>query len=196
MRTNFQEIENFINDRVKKFFDKLNARTLTERQEVFDYEDECAENEEEDDTSTQSLRIKKNQLIDLKQHLERYVNTLPLFGFNSGRCDLNLLKSYLIPYLIRDKEIDPTVLKKASDFILLVYVGVDQGVVADPHVLTKAIEYPVSNLCIKIRNRFPYVLREGLGFLCIKMVRFEMVNFRKNFGARSYHVLRSSTPIQ
>ena len=64
--------------------------------------------------STQFLRIQKNQLIDLKQHLERYVNT---FGFNSGRYDLNLIKSYLIPYLICDKEIEPTVIKKANDFI-------------------------------------------------------------------------------
>ena len=127
LRTKFQEIENFFNDRIKKFFDKLNARTLTERLEVFDYEDEFTEDEEEDDTSTQFLRIQKNQLIDLKQHLDRYVNTLPLFGFNSGRCDLNLLKYYLIPYLKRDKEIDPTVFKKANDFISLVYVGADQG---------------------------------------------------------------------
>ena len=68
LRTNFQEIENFVNDRVKKFFDKLNARTLTEKLKVFDYEGEWAEDEEEDDTSTQFLRIQKNQLIDLKEH--------------------------------------------------------------------------------------------------------------------------------
>ena len=63
------------------------------------------------------LRIQKNQLIDLKQPSERYVNILPVFGFNSGRYDLNLIKSYLIPYLICDKEIEPTVIKKANDFI-------------------------------------------------------------------------------
>ena len=33
------------------------------------------------------------------------------------------------------------------------------GEVADPHVLTKAIEYPVSHLCIKMGHRFPYVIR-------------------------------------
>ena len=54
--------------------------------------------------STQFLRIQKNHIIDLKQHLERYLNTLPVFGFNSGRYDLNLSKSYLIPHLVRDKE--------------------------------------------------------------------------------------------
>ena len=67
--------------------------------------------------STHFLRIQKNQLIDLKQHLERYFNTLPVFGFNSGRYDLDLSKSYLIPYLIRDKEQETSVIKKANDFI-------------------------------------------------------------------------------
>ena len=62
--------------------------------------------------STQFLRIQKNQLIDLKQHLERYLNTLPVFRFNSGKYDLNLIKSYLIPYLIRDKEQETSLIKK------------------------------------------------------------------------------------
>ena len=67
--------------------------------------------------STQFLTIQKNQLIVSKQHLERYANTLPVFGFNSGRYDLNLIKSYLIPYLICDKETEPTFIKKANDSI-------------------------------------------------------------------------------
>ena len=67
--------------------------------------------------STQFLRIPKNQLIDLKQYLERYVNTLLVFGFNSGRYYLNLIKSYLITYLIRDKEQETSIIKKANDFI-------------------------------------------------------------------------------
>ena len=109
MRTKFQEIDNTVNDRVKKIFGNLNARTLTKRQEVFDYEDECVEDGEEDVMSTQFLRIQK-KLIELKQHLERYVNTLPVFAFNSGRYDLNLINSYLIPNLICDKEIQPRVI--------------------------------------------------------------------------------------
>ena len=80
MRTKFQEIENIVNDRVKKIFDKLNARSLTKRLEVFDYESECVEDVEEDDMSTQFLGIQKNQLIDLKHYLELFVDTLPVFG--------------------------------------------------------------------------------------------------------------------
>ena len=68
MKINFQEFEITVNDRVKKIFDKLNARTLNTRLEAFDYEDECFEEGGEDKMSTQFLKTQKNQLIHLKQH--------------------------------------------------------------------------------------------------------------------------------
>ena len=34
-----------------------------------------------------------------------------------GRYDLDLIKSYLIPYLINEKEAAPMIIKKANDFI-------------------------------------------------------------------------------
>ena len=117
MRKKFQDIEVAVHERMKKIFDQLNERGQSFSSNKFEYEDECIEDSEEADMSTQFWRIQKNQLIDLKQHLERYVNTLPVFGFNSGRYDLNLIKSYLIPYLIRDKEQETSVIKKANDFI-------------------------------------------------------------------------------
>ena len=117
MRTKFQDIEVAVNERLEKIFDQLNERGKNYSSNKFEYEDECIEDSEEADMSTQFLRIQKNQLIDLKQRLERYVNTLPVFGFNSGRYDLNLIKSYLILYLIRDKEQKTSVIKKANDFI-------------------------------------------------------------------------------
>ena len=117
MRKKFQDIEVAVNERMKKIFDQLNERGKNYSSNKFEYKDECIEDSEEADMSTQFLRIQKNQLIDLKQHLERYINTLPVFGFNSGRYDLNLIKSYLIPYLIRDKEQETSVIKKANDFI-------------------------------------------------------------------------------
>ena len=51
------------------------------------------------------------------QNLERYTNTLPVFGFNSGRYHINVIKSYLIPYLINEREIEPSVIKKANGFV-------------------------------------------------------------------------------
>ena len=40
-----------------------------------------------------------------------------VFGFNSAKNDLNLIKSYLLPILINERDIEPTVIKKANQFI-------------------------------------------------------------------------------
>ena len=64
-----------------------------------------------------SSEFKKNQLLDLQKHFKRYVNTLLVFGFNSGKYDLNLIRSDLLPYLIHERDIQPTVIKKANNFV-------------------------------------------------------------------------------
>ena len=102
---------------MKKIFDQLYERGKNYSSNKFEYKDECIEDSEETDITTQFLQIQKNQLIDLKQDLERYVNTLPVFGFNSDRYDLNFIKSHAIPYLIRNKEQETSVIKKANVFI-------------------------------------------------------------------------------
>ena len=56
MRTKFQEIENTVDDRVKKILDKLKTRTITKRLQIFDNEDECVEDGKEDYMSMQFLR--------------------------------------------------------------------------------------------------------------------------------------------
>ena len=63
--------------------------------------------------STQFLQMQKNQLSDLQQHFER-INTLTVFGFSNGKI---LIKSYLLPYLIHERDIQPTVIKKANNFV-------------------------------------------------------------------------------
>ena len=40
-----------------------------------------------------------------------------LFGCNSAKYDLNLVKSYLLPILVNERDIEPTVIKKANQFI-------------------------------------------------------------------------------
>ena len=59
------------------------------------------------------LRIQQKQLLDLQRHFNNYVDTIPVFGFNSG----NLIKAYLIPHLLNDRAIQPTVIKNANQFI-------------------------------------------------------------------------------
>ena len=72
---------------------------------------------DETDASNYFLTIQKTQLVDLRQHLESYTNTLPVFGFNSGRYDVKLFNSYLIPYQINVKETETSVIKIAKDFL-------------------------------------------------------------------------------
>ena len=40
-----------------------------------------------------------------------------MFGFNSATYKLNLIKSYLLPILVNDRGIEPTVIKKANQLI-------------------------------------------------------------------------------
>ena len=53
-------------------------------------QDDC---ENEKCASTQFLQIQKNQVIELQEHLRRYCNFLPVFGFKSAKYDLKLIKS-------------------------------------------------------------------------------------------------------
>ena len=53
----------------------------------------------------------------MQEHLERYCNVLPIFGFNSAKVDLNLLKSFLLPLPVYERNIEPTVIKNANQFI-------------------------------------------------------------------------------
>ena len=59
----------------------------------------------------------KNQLIDLQESLERYYDVLPVIGFNSATDDLNLIQSCLLPILVNERDLQPTVVKKANQFI-------------------------------------------------------------------------------
>ena len=61
--------------------------------------------------------MQKNQLIELKKHFERYCNILPVLGFNSAKYDMNLIKSYLLPILVNERQIEQTVIKKAKQFV-------------------------------------------------------------------------------
>ena len=64
-----------------------------------------------------SCKCKKIQLIDSQEHFERYCNVLAVFGFNSAKCDIILIKSYLLPILVNERDIEPTVIKKANQFV-------------------------------------------------------------------------------
>ena len=106
-------IENAIKTRLNSIFENLIERR-NEKTTMFEFQ---YIEEEEIDMATHFLQYQKNQILELQQHFERYVNTLPVFEFNSGKYDLNLIKSYLLPYLIDERDIQPTVNKKANHFV-------------------------------------------------------------------------------
>ena len=111
MKNLFLEIETTIKIKLGSILEKLTQRhNRREQADLDDCDNEiCA--------STQFFQIQKKQLIDLQESLERYCNVLPVFGFNSAKYDLNLIKSYLLPILVNERGIEPTVIKKANQFI-------------------------------------------------------------------------------
>ena len=97
--------------------------------------------EEEKDLSTQFLQMQKNQLIDLQKHFERYYNVLPVFGFNSAKYDISLIKSYLLPILVNERDIQPTLIKKANQFVSFKFGDIQlQDFLLDP-LVTRTIRW-------------------------------------------------------
>ena len=116
MKVKFLEVETSLKSKVTRTLESLNERRCR-NQRVFEFEDHCFEDDnEEKDASTQYLQMQKNQLIELQEHLERYCNLLPVFGFSSAKY-INLIKSYLLPILINERNMEPTVIKKANQIV-------------------------------------------------------------------------------
>ena len=118
MWTSFSSIEAIIRARLNTIGEILIKRN-DQNASTFECEDERTEEDDEADMSTQFLQMQKNQLLDSQQHFERYVNTLPVFGFNSGKYDLNLIKSYLLPYLFMSATFNLLLLKRQITLFLL-----------------------------------------------------------------------------
>ena len=117
MKLKFLEIETAIKSKLTRTLESLNERRCR-NQRVFEFEDHCSkDDDEEKHVSTQFLQMQQNELIELQEHLERYCNVLPVFGFNSAKYQINLIKSYLLPILINERNMEPTVNKKANQFV-------------------------------------------------------------------------------
>ena len=121
MKLNFLEVEIANKSKLTRTLESLNERRCR-NQRVFEFEDQCLEDDSgEKDASTQFLQMKKNQLIEVQEQPERYCNVLSVFGFNSAKYDLNLIKSYLLPILIKERNMEPTVIKKANQFVSFIF---------------------------------------------------------------------------
>ena len=123
MKINFIEVESAIKVKLCAIPEQLNQRR-NQAERVSKFVDDCMVEEEEKDLSTQLLQMQKNQLFDLQEHFERYCNVLPVFVFNSAKYDINLIKSYLLQILVNDRDIEPTVTKKANQFVSFKFGGI------------------------------------------------------------------------
>ena len=113
MNNLFLDIKTTIKLKLGSILEKLRQRHNRREQAVLD---DC---DNETCASTQFLQIQKNQVIDLQESLERYCNVLPVFGFNSAKYDIKLIKSYLLPILVNERNIEPTVIKKSEPVYLV-----------------------------------------------------------------------------
>ena len=95
VRSKFLEVEAEIKTRLNDVSSRLQIISKTQSNISCETEDRNA--------SKNFVRYQQKQLLDLQCHFNNYVDTLPVFGFNSGKYDLNLIKSYLIPHLLNDK---------------------------------------------------------------------------------------------
>ena len=118
MKLRFIELETAIKIKLSSILQQLNQRH-SQRERVIDYDNDEYFNDtaEENELSTQFLQMQKNHPIVLQEHFERYCNTLPVSGFNSAKYDINLIKSYLWPILVNERQIEPTVIKRANQFV-------------------------------------------------------------------------------
>ena len=118
MKLRFFEVKAAIMIKLSSVWEQLNRRNKQrERVSDFEYDESFKDTAEEKEFLTQFIQMQKNQLIQLKEHLKRYCHTLPVFGLNSAKCDINLIKSYLLPILVNERQIEPTVIKKANQIV-------------------------------------------------------------------------------
>ena len=123
MKLNFIEVETAIKIKLCAILEQLNQRR-NRAERVSSFVDDCIVAEEVKGLSTQFLQMQKNHLFDLQEHFERYCNVLLVFGFNSTKYDINLIKSYLLRFLVNERVFEPTVIKKVNQFVSFKFGGI------------------------------------------------------------------------
>ncbi len=126
-----QEFENFLNDLWQGDEEELGEEFFDNLEEE---RDECIEALMESDNDMDQnlvtpikqnfnndpiyfLKQQRQQWNQIRSEFIRYISTLPVFGYNSSRYDLNLIKEYLVPYLVNEKQIPPEVIKRTNQYV-------------------------------------------------------------------------------
>ena len=93
----------------------------------------------------------------MQEHFERYCNTLPVFGFNSAKYDINLMKSYLLPIVVNERQIEPAVIKKVNQFVSFKFGDVQLLDIMNFHGGATSFEsFPKAYKTEESKGFFPY----------------------------------------
>ena len=84
---------------------------LKTRKEAWDEEEEEEEEEEENGKKT------VNPSKTLEKQLQTWLRQLPVIGFNSGHYDLNVVKKFFIPYMLKGNDKTGFVIKRQNTFM-------------------------------------------------------------------------------
>ena len=94
----------------------------TGAEDLFENEAE-PEVEADEDLEIRRLRSELRVISKLRQDFENYYSTIPVFGFNSSRYDLNLIKEYLLHHLLLEKNVIPKVIRMGNKYIGMNFLG-------------------------------------------------------------------------
>ena len=129
---------------------------LKTRKEAWD------EEEEEEENGKKTV----NPCKTLEKQLQTWLRQLPVIGFNSGHYDLNVVKKFFIPYMLKGNDKTRFVIKRQNTFMCfsttnLTFLDVTQylapGVSYDKYLKAYGCELQ--------KGHFPYEYMDGIGKL-------------------------------
>ena len=138
---------------------------LDARKHAWDEEEEEAEEEEAEEEEAENGKKTVNPYETLEKHLQTWLHQLPVIGFNSGHYDLNVVKTFLIPYLLKNGE-NQFVIKRQNTFMCL---STDKLKILDMvNFLAPGYSYDKylkAYGCELEKGHFPYEYMDGVGKL-------------------------------
>ena len=155
MKNLFFHVEITTKTELGSILEKLSQRHNRRESARFDMSQDVCDSEI--CAKTQFLQIQKNQLIDLRESRKRYCNVLPVFGFNSAKYDLKVIKSYLLPILNKEQDIEATVIKKTNQFISFKFGDIQLlDIMKFPDVATSLDSFLKAYKTSETKRFFPY----------------------------------------
>ena len=116
----------FVLELEEKYWAVRQLVTVKDKQVPTGVED-LFDNEAEPDEEDEELEIRRLRcelkISKLRQDFENYYSTIPVFGFNTSRYDLNLIKEYLLHHLLIEKNVVPKVIRTGNKYIGMNFLG-------------------------------------------------------------------------